>query len=107
MLINFIDLLLERSSFAVSAASEDSTYLENVKNLKAYDEADNELTVKFDSDSGEVEFSGEPAKIGYDYAIGFKGVMMDVEIFASESESEPIAGIGAYRSSHKAERQDG
>ena len=37
-LMNFIDLLLGRGRFAVSAANEDSTYLENVKNLKAYKE---------------------------------------------------------------------
>lgn len=39
--MNFIDLLLGRDRFAVSATNEDSTYLENLKNLKAYDEAGN------------------------------------------------------------------
>lgn len=88
-LMNFIDLLFSRGSFAVSAANEDSSYLENVTNLKAYDEAGNELAVKFDSESGEVEFSGEPAKIAYDYDTGFENTLMDVEISASDSASEP------------------
>ena len=90
-LMNFIDLLLGRGRFAASAANEDSTYLENVKNLKAYDEAGNELTVKFNSESGEVEFSGDPAKIAYDYDTGFNGVMMDVEVFHSENKDENIS----------------
>ena len=94
-LMNFIDLLLGRGSFAVSAANEDSTYLENVKNLKAYDKAGNELTVKFDSESGEVKLSGEPAKIAYDYDTGFENTMMDVEISASASERETTAGVGS------------
>ncbi len=93
-LMNFLDLLLGRGRFAVSAAQENSTYLENVKNLKAYDEAGNELTVKLDSESGKVEFSGEPAKIAYDYDTGFENTMMDVEISASESEIEAIIGPG-------------
>ena len=62
-----------------------------MKNLKAYDNAGNELDVNLDTESGEVEFSGEPAKITYDYDTGFENTLMDVEISALESEpaSEP------------------
>ena len=86
MLMNFIDLLLGRGSFVASAANEDRTYLEYVKNLKAYDEAGNELDVNLDTENGEVDFSGEPAKIAYDYDTGFENTIMDVEISALESE---------------------
>ena len=48
-----------------------------MKNLKAYDEAGNELAVKFASESGEVEFSGDPAKIAYDYNTSFENTMME------------------------------
>ena len=92
-LINFIDLFLGRGSFAVSEANEDSAYLENVEDLKAYDEAGKELTVvKFDSESGEVEFSGEPAKIAYNYDTGFEDTMMDVEISASDNKETAEVG---------------
>ena len=89
MLMNFIDLLLGRGSFVASAANEDRTYLEYVKNLKAYDEAGNELDVNLDTENGEVDFSGEPVKIAYDYDTGFENTLMDVNVFASEITPEP------------------
>ena len=46
-------------------------------------ESGNELSVEFDTESEEVEFSGEPAKIAYDYDTGFENTIMDVEISAS------------------------
>ena len=88
-LMNFIDLLFGRGRFGVSAANEDSSYLENVKNLKAYDEDGNELDVNLDTETGEVNFSGDPARISYDYDTGFENTLMDVNVFASEITPEP------------------
>ena len=89
-LMNLLDFLLGRGMFGASAAeeSDEKKVLSNVKNLTAYDAAGHELSVEFDSESGAVEFSSAPAKIGYDYSTGFNGVMMDVEVYPSEYSSE-------------------
>ena len=95
---SFLDLLFGRGIFAASAG--DDEVLENVSNLKVYDEAGNELTAELD-DSGELSVNGDPAKITYDYDTGFNGVMMDVTVFAAETpdeetheETAPVYGGG-------------
>ena len=92
-LMNFLDLLLGRGAFSSSATDENNgaEILSNVENLKAYDATDQELSVEFDRENGEVIFSGEPAKIGYDYATGFNSVMMDVEVYPSETQGRDNA----------------
>lgn len=93
-LMNFLDLLLGRGAFSSSVADEnDSAILSNVENLKAYDATGQELAVEFDRESGEVMFSGEPAKIGYDYVTGFNGMMMDVEVYPSENQTEESGSL--------------
>ena len=99
-LMNFIDLLFGRGSFGASAADEGAdgdltSYLANVKNLKAYDEAGEEITTEYDPATGEARFSATPYKITYDYDTGFEDVMMDVEVTASESNDKGYAGIGS------------
>lgn len=90
-LMNFLDLLFGRGIFGASAVedSNGAEILANVSNLKAYDASGNELSVNLDRDSGEAEFSGEPAIIGYDYDTGFEDVMMDVEVYPSEEQDGP------------------
>lgn len=99
-LMNFIDFLFGRGSFGASAADEGAdgdltSYLANVKNLKAYDEAGEEITTEYDPATGEARFSATPYKITYDYDTGFEDVMMDVEVTASESNDKGYAGIGS------------
>ena len=99
-LMNFIDFLFGRGSFGASAADEGAdgdltSYLANVKNLKAYDEAGEEITTEYDPATGEARFSATPYKITYDYDTGFENTMMDVEISASASEIEAITGPGS------------
>ena len=71
-----------------------TSYSVNVKNLKAYDEAGNEITVEYDPATGEAKLSATPSKITYDYDTGFEGVLMDVEVTASGDTYEPH-GVGA------------
>lgn len=66
-----------------------------MKNLKAYDEAGEEITTEYDPATGEARFSATPYKITYDYDTGFEDVMMDVEVTASESNDKGYAGIGS------------
>ena len=94
-LMNFLDLLWGQGAFSSSAANENNgaEILSNVENLKAYDATGQELSVEFDRESGEVMFSGEPAKVGYDYATGFNGVMMDVEVYPSDNQQDNPSSI--------------
>ena len=100
-IINFIDLLLSRGKFLFSMADDNevddekiSSYIKNVKNLKAYDEAEKETSAEYNSLSGEAKFGAVPSKITYDYDTGFENKLMDVEITTSgfeEDDDEAIA----------------
>ena len=59
-------------------------------NLRAWDSSGNEITARYDIDTGNASFGGVPAKIAYDYITGFNGVNMDVTVFADEEEVVPI-----------------
>ncbi|MBQ6002056.1 MAG: hypothetical protein IJL18_04305, partial [Synergistaceae bacterium] len=50
--------------------------VENVINIRAWDSSGNEITAKYDIDTGIAIFGGVPAKIAYDYITGFNGVNM-------------------------------
>ena len=97
-LMNFADLLLGLGSLGTSAADESkdvdiTSYSANVKNLKAYNEAGNEITSEYDTATGKIKFSATPSRITYDYDTGFEDVMMDVEVIASEDNS--YVGVGS------------
>ena len=61
--------------------------VENVINIRAWDSSGNEITARYDIDTGIAIFGGVPAKIAYDYITGFNGVNMDVTVFADGEEA--------------------
>lgn len=73
--------------FTADDSSVSDLGLENITNLRAWDADGNELTAKYDPETGSAEFSGVPVKLTYDYVTGFEGVLMDVTVFAPEPES--------------------
>ena len=77
----------DAASFVKSASAED-----NIKNLKAFDGAGNEIASEFDAETGTASFAAAPSMITYDYDTSFEGVMMDVTVYATEAGRE-YAGI--------------
>ena len=55
-----------------------------VKNLKAYDSNNNEITVTTD-DNGNITFASMPDRMTYDYDIGFNNQVMDVTVNSANS----------------------
>lgn len=88
--MNFVDFLLGQGAFeasALEASNEAETeILRNVKNLKAYSASGSELSAELNLETGEAIFGNTPAKVEYDYATGFKDVMMNVEAINSEAQ---------------------
>ena len=64
--------------------------ISKVKDIKAYDENGNKIPVTFDDETGEVDFSQEPAEIKYNYITDFNDVEMDVS-----ADTEADDGIEA------------
>ena len=88
-LFNFLDYFVMKVS-AADDSGESGSGIENITNLKAWDADGQELAAKYDPATGWAEFSGEPAKLTYDYITGFNDVLMDVTVFAAEYEdSDP------------------
>ncbi|MBQ6972570.1 MAG: hypothetical protein IJP86_09495 [Synergistaceae bacterium] len=76
-----------------AADGEADSGTENITNFKAWDADGNEITAEYDPDTGTATFGGVPEKIAYDYVTGFGDVLMDVTVFAAESE---IQGVGSH-----------
>ena len=85
-LFSFVDYFVQKV-FTADDSSVSDLGLENITNLRAWDADGQELTAKYDPETGWAEFSGVPVKMTYDYITGFEGVLMDVTVFASEYES--------------------
>ncbi|MBR1486371.1 MAG: hypothetical protein IJ597_03850 [Synergistaceae bacterium] len=64
-----------------------------VKNLKAYDKNNNEILTTNDG-SGNITFASLPDRMTYDYETGFNDTLMDVEVFAADSDSESSSSSG-------------
>ena len=74
----------------VSAADGEnavSSGIENITNVKAWDADGQEISVEFDAETGTATFGKAPAQITYDYATGFRDVLMDVTVIAAEQDT--------------------
>ena len=98
-LMNFADLLSDRDSSKMYTTDEIpenpeeiTSYLTKIKNLQAFNEAGNEISLTFNQESGEVTFSSTPNTLKYDYDTGYGNVLMDVEITASGENSYDALG---------------
>ena len=60
----------------------------NVENLKAYDSSDNEISVEYDKETGDVKFSSLPETFTYDYITGFDNIKMDVTVSAATDNDD-------------------
>ena len=80
-LSNFLENLVISSGTA-----SDTSELDNVKNIKVYDEADNELSYELDKETGIITISGEPYTLTYDYDTGFENILMDVNVSLRNAE---------------------
>ena len=80
-LVNFLQNLVI-SSETVDDVSE----LDSIKNIKGYDESDNEISYELDKNTGKITFSSEPYTLTYDYDTGFENILMDVDISISNGE---------------------
>lgn len=72
---------------AVDDESDDESDVANVDNLKAYDPSDNEISVDYDKETGEVKFSALPETFTYDYITGFDNIKMDVTVSAADDKT--------------------
>ena len=70
-----------------SAPAEDYGF-QYVRNVKAWDDDGQELSVEFDQSTGVITFSGLPAKFAYDFDTGFQNTLMDVSVFISEGDED-------------------
>ena len=77
---NFIDFLFRTNSEILATSDSFTDELEKVKNLKAFNENNEAISVNLDENTGKITFSEEPAIIKYNYETGFKNVLMDVTI---------------------------
>ncbi|MBR1485635.1 MAG: InlB B-repeat-containing protein, partial [Synergistaceae bacterium] len=65
-----------------------------VKNLKAYDKNNVEISTT-NNGSGNITFASLPDRITYDYETGFNDKLMDVEVWAAASDSEISSSSGS------------
>ena len=91
--LSFMDYFGVGFSAADNESISDSG-LENITNLRAWDADGQELTAKYDPDTGRAEISGEPVKITYDYITGFEDVLMDVTVFAAKQDAPEPESTG-------------
>ena len=75
----------------VTSVSVSSSNVSRVTNLKAYDEDGNEIYVT-DNGNGTYNFATVPAKFTYLYDTGYNSQLMDVEVWAADSDSNKTLG---------------
>ncbi|MBQ7593032.1 MAG: hypothetical protein IJU48_01610, partial [Synergistaceae bacterium] len=81
--------LFNSSSSTNGSVNSSAIAINRVKNLRAFDAEDNEITLDYDETTGEIKFSSIPANFTYDYDTGFNNILMDVKVFVSAS-AEPV-----------------
>ena len=82
-----------RAAARMASAAVTLAGVEKVLDVKAYDSAEREVTVTYDSGSGTVTFSSLPDKMVYWYDTGFNAVSMDVTVMAS-GDDNPTSNRG-------------
>ena len=86
---------LFNSFFSSESVHSSEIAINRVKNLRAFDAGNNEITLDYDEATGEIKFASLPANFTYDYDTGFDNILMDVKVFVSENE-EPSSGEEKY-----------
>ena len=85
LIMSMIDLF---KGLLFASDAENESDVANVEHLKAYDSSNNEISVEYDKESGDVKFSSLPETFTYDYITGFNDIKMDVTVSALSDDVE-------------------